>query len=139
MSLFYAGRLPRWVERSVAILASQWDSKKRRKPKTVTLFPEVEHWHKKSSRKPWLCTRQQVYYIMYKGKASIYKSSRSKGPKTRVAGYKHKKKTSGLCLWYETGVYFSCLNNFANLSSFTKVSISVMPIIPWFVKDSITV
>ena len=33
--------------------------------------------------------------------------------------------------------YFSSNNNFANLGSFTKVSISVMPLIPWFDKKKI--
>ena len=37
-----------------------------------------------------------IYFIMHKGKAPIYKSSRSKAPKTQqICHYRHVRKTSG--------------------------------------------
>ena len=66
------------------------------------------------------------------GKAPIYTLSRSKALKTQqICHYRYAKKTSGLFLLYDTGVDFSSRNNFANLDTFAKVSVSVESIIPW--------
>ena len=54
-------------------------------------------------------------------KSPIYKLSRSKSSKAQqVVGYKHTRKTSGLFLWYHTGVDFRSRNNFANVGSLQK-------------------
>ena len=67
-------------------------------------------------------------------KSPIYKLSRSKTFKTRqICHYRHARKTSGLYLLHDTGVDFSSSNNFANLDSFAKVSVTVGFIIPWTV------
>ena len=59
-------------------------------------------------------------------KASVYKLSRSKAPKTQqICHYRHTRKTGKLFLFVNTGVDFSLRNNFANLGSFAKVSIPV--------------
>ena len=68
---------------------------------------------------------------MHKQIALIYKLSCSKTPKFskfRVTDIRDKPVNF---LWYPTGVDFSSRNNFANLGSFAKVSISVESIIHW--------
>ena len=68
----------------------------------------------------------QLYIIMHKEKAPIYKLSRSKAPKTQqIRHYRHARKTSGPFFLHNAGVYFSFRNNFSNLSSFVKVSVPV--------------
>ena len=59
-------------------------------------------------------------------KAPILKLSHSKSPKIQqIRHYRHTRKTSELFLLFNTGVDFILRNNFANSSSFAKVSVPV--------------
>ena len=70
---------------------------------------------------------------MCKEKASIYKPSRSKTPKTQqICHYRHAKKPREPFLLYIKSVDFSSRNNFPNLGSLAKVSVPVQSWIPWF-------
>ena len=48
----------------------------------------------------------------------------------QICHYRHARKTFKFFLLCNTGVEFSFGNNFANLGSFAKVSVSVQPVIP---------
>ena len=51
----------------------------------------------------------------------------------QISHYRHAKKNQWTFLLYSTGVNISSRNNFANLGSFAKVSVTVQFITPWFV------
>ena len=68
---------------------------------------------------------------MHKENAPIYKLSCSKAPKTQqIFYYRHETKTRGYFLLYNTGIDFRFCNNFANVSSFSNVSVPVETITP---------
>ena len=73
-----------------------------------------------------------IYIIMCKDKAPMYKSSRSKAPKTANLLLQTCEKNQWLFWLRSIGVGFSSRNNFFNLDSFAKVSISVGFIVPNF-------
>ena len=63
---------------------------------------------------------------LWQEKASIYKLSGSKAPKTQqTCHYRHTRKTGEFFSLFNTGVDFSLRNSFANSGSFAKVSVPV--------------
>ena len=68
----------------------------------------------------------QLYIIIRKDTAPIYKLSHSKAPKTQlICHYRHTRKTSRPFSLCDTGIYLSSRNNF-----FANVSIPLGSIIP---------
>ena len=114
-------------------------TKQRRNPKTVTLDSDTRHGNSIASLKRARVMKSIIYIKMREEKAPIYKSSRSKAPKTQqICHYRHVRKTSERFFLFNTSVDFSLRNNFANSSSCAKVSVPVYsynslisPTTPW--------
>ena len=126
MCVFYASRFRGYIERLVATHLN----------KTVTVAHEENDAFTKLSID--MATQSQALSVhtltslSNKSKHSFTSYPAAKHPKHKKnCHYRHVRKTSGLYfLLYNTGVDSSSRYNFANLGSFTKVSIPVGFVIP---------